>query len=206
MAIPAFLAVRSGALLLGAAHPCLPEFGRARVVLWQPVLDGARFLQQFLRLRVIAERVAGSSVTVQRLEQQMTSAGSLEIAGYTLGTALAAGIGAARLASADLAAAAAVRILEFKAGSSASLSAPVQQLVSDLVELQRDASAVCVPAEQFWTTQEISAPWRSWTRPPRRSASSSKRRTCATKNRACSFKLPATHPGEYSLPPEDAVP
>lgn len=154
LAASAVLAVRSGALLVDA----LPLRAEGCVVLWQPVLDGARFVQQFLRLRVMSARMSGGTETIAQLEQQLAAGASLEVAGYSLSGALATGLGAARLTALSLARAAAVHLLEFKTGADAAVSLPSQQFISALRDGGSTASATCVLAEQFWTTQEISAP------------------------------------------------
>jgi len=152
---PAVLAVRSGALLLQGGLP--PALAGARVVLWQPVLDGKRFMQQFLRLRVMAERISGGRETLADLERMLSGGVVVEVGGYGLSAALAEGLVAARLEPADLALAAAVESFEFKTGAPA-LSLPLQQFHTALEGAGVVSALSCVCAEQFWTTQEICAP------------------------------------------------
>lgn len=52
--------VRLGALL---AMELAVELAAPRLLLWQPVSDGSQYLRQFLRLRLAAERLKGSSET-----------------------------------------------------------------------------------------------------------------------------------------------
>ena len=151
------LAVRSGALLLGA----LTARGRytpTHTVLWQPLFDGARVLQQFLRLRVMAERMGGGHETVAELEQLLASDGHLEVAGYSLNTKLYAELGAARLRATDLVGVAALHLFEFKATGGADVTLPAREFRDALRAHGCAATARCVAAEQFWATQEISAP------------------------------------------------
>lgn len=150
----AVLAVRSGTLLLEA----LPAACRQRVVMWQPVLDGARFLQQFLRLRVMSERMSGGSESLADLERALSDDGQLEVAGYMLNGALASGMREAQLGAASLAGSALVHLLEFKTSIEAAVSVPTQRFASALIDAGIDARTQCVTAEQFWATQEISAP------------------------------------------------
>lgn len=88
--------LRLGALL-AVAHaqraPTPPE----RLLLWQPVTLGSGYLNQFLRLRLAGELLAGGSDSggTEALRAALKAGESLEIAGYTLSPALAEGIDAA---------------------------------------------------------------------------------------------------------------
>ena len=153
---PAVLALRSGAMLAGAALGRSPVLRGAHVVLAQPVFDGRRFLQQFLRLRVVAERMAGGAESTLALERQIAAGDVLEIGGYPLSSRVAEGLAASRVEASQLASAAAVVVLEFKS-SGGSPSAPAQQLCAQLDGLGCAANASVVAADQFWATAEISA-------------------------------------------------
>jgi exosortase A-associated hydrolase 2 len=154
LATPALLAVRSGALLVDA----MPAMPQGRVVLWQPVLNGGRFLQQFLRLRVMSQRMSGGSESMAQLEQTLAAGSSVEVAGYTLSARLASGLAAAQLTTASLAHVENLCVLEFKTDVDGTLTLPMQKLLAALTDQGRAASGSCVVAEQFWATQEISAP------------------------------------------------
>ena len=73
-------------------------------VFWQPVTDGARVLEQFLRLRVAASMMdQDKKETVKELRERLRNGATLEIAGYQLSGALATavdGVSLAALASA----------------------------------------------------------------------------------------------------------
>lgn len=96
------LGLRLGALLAldyarDAAQPV------ARLVLWQPVTDGAAFLTQFLRLRVAGEMLdqGASAGGTTALRATLAAGEALEVGGYLLAPQLAAaidGVNAARLA------------------------------------------------------------------------------------------------------------
>jgi hydrolase, ortholog 2, exosortase system type 1 associated len=58
-------------------------------ILWQPVLNGAVFLNQFLRLKVAADMALGHKTLTQTLRQQLREGQPLEIAGYELPPPLA---------------------------------------------------------------------------------------------------------------------
>ncbi len=73
----------------------------AGLLFWQPVLSGKQFLQQFLRLKVAAQ-ILGSAeaarVDTRELRERLLRGDSVEVAGYELSPALAAGLEAADLA------------------------------------------------------------------------------------------------------------
>lgn len=150
---PAVLAVRSGLLLA----PALDLTG-AEILGWQPVLDGGRYLQQFLRTRVMAEKFAGRSESVKELLERFRAGAAVEVAGYTLSAQLATAFAAVRIEAPALAVATAVGLLEFKPQGGSEPSAPVGALARALHERGCAASAEVLAAEQFWTTQEIAAP------------------------------------------------
>jgi exosortase A-associated hydrolase 2 len=91
--VRAILAVRLGCALaaVAARRGALP--GVAASVWWQPVLDGKRFLQQFLRLRVAAAGMRGDAQeTVESLRARSAAGETLEVAGYELSAALVQGL------------------------------------------------------------------------------------------------------------------
>ena len=155
---PGYLAVRSGALLLNAAAPRLGNFAGARVVLWQPVFDGGRYLQQFLRLRVMSGRLGGQDEPLQSLMTRLAQGELLEVGGYGLRARLTDGLAAAQVTPAGLGAARSVTVLEFKNTTGASPSAPSVQFAAACATLGCDVDVRMVDCDQFWTTQEISAP------------------------------------------------
>lgn len=90
--------LRAGALLAAEAATALGDV--ARLLLWQPAPAGKPLLQQFLRLAVAAELGAegGPRTRTEDLRQSLLAGQAVEVAGYTLAPALAAGLDAARLA------------------------------------------------------------------------------------------------------------
>ena len=157
-AAPAYLAVRSGALLLAAASSRLRDFERAQLLLWQPVLEGGRYLQQFLRLRVMASRLRGRDESLSSLMTRLAQGELLEVGGYGLRAQLTDGLAAAQATAATLSAARAVTVLEFKNTAGASASSPMLQFGAACQTLGCAALVRLVECEQFWATQEISAP------------------------------------------------
>lgn len=88
--------LRAGALLavqaakhIGAHTPC-------HLLLWQPPPNGKVLLQQFLRLKAARDLLSGESKGVtESLKRDLAAGTPVEIAGYVLSPALAAGLEAA---------------------------------------------------------------------------------------------------------------
>ncbi|MDN4056984.1 hydrolase 2, exosortase A system-associated [Massilia sp. YIM B02769] len=85
--------LRLGALL-AVCHAQRAPRPPARLLLWQPVTIGSGYLNGFLRLKLAGELLAGGSDSggTDALREALKAGESLEIAGYTLGPALADGI------------------------------------------------------------------------------------------------------------------
>ncbi|MBA4175634.1 MAG: hydrolase 2, exosortase A system-associated [Leptothrix sp. (in: Bacteria)] len=147
---------RVGALLvaqaadgIGAATGAAPN-----LLLWQPTGIGKTALQQFLRLKSAAEMLDGRGKgVVETLKRELAAGHTVEVAGYRLQPALAAGLEAATLDPPRQAAHAVW--LEVASGEVPEL------MPASHATLQRwraagwtvDASAVSGPA--FWQTTEI---------------------------------------------------
>ena len=87
--VTSMLAVRLGSIL-GAAAARSAGLNLRATVLWQPVLDGKRFLGQFMRLRVAASMMSDTGKeTAEQLRAAMSSGSFVEIAGYEIGATLA---------------------------------------------------------------------------------------------------------------------
>lgn len=88
--------LRSGALLAGDLARELAS--TVALILWQPVLSGKQHLQQFLRLSLAADLLDGKmSGGTDVFMQQLAQGRAVEVAGYSLSPALAAGLAAAEL-------------------------------------------------------------------------------------------------------------
>lgn len=139
--------VRSGALLAVQTAQQVPP---AALLLWQPVMDGERFLHQFLRLRLAAALGGGQRETTAQLRAQLAAGQTLAVAGYELNPELAAALAGLRLV--DLLPPPAVPVqwladAPATAGDEAVLAVWREQGVR--VERQ------VVTADPFWQTQEI---------------------------------------------------
>ena len=96
--VAAIIGIRFGALLAAAHHRERPA---GRLVLWDPVLRGEDHLREFLRLRVVADQFRGRASGVsnlRELETRLAAGETLQVAGYSLNSVLAAGMRTLELA------------------------------------------------------------------------------------------------------------
>jgi exosortase A-associated hydrolase 2 len=152
--VTALLGVRTGCLLAAQTAGALPD-APAATVFWQPVIDGERFLTQFLRLRAAASAMAGGAETVAQLRQRLKDGEQLEIAGYDLSPRLAAQLGELRLAALVTPALGSLAWFEVVRADGAQLPEPSQQCI----EAARQAGVAVAPravtGEAFWSSTEI---------------------------------------------------
>ena len=145
--------LRSGCLLAGeaAARSAAPS----RLLLWQPVVSGKQFLQQFLRLRLAGEMLEGKSKgQMDALREQLARGESLEIAGYSLSPGLVSGLERCELSPAPHAER--IEWIELSGKADASLSPLASARIAAWRSEGRQVRGhrVCGPA--FWQTVEIS--------------------------------------------------
>ena len=88
--------LRAGCLLAAAAAARLEE--PCNFCFWQPITSGRQQMQQFMRLRLAADLLAGNSKgMMEAMRQQLANGDTLEIAGYRLAADLALGLEQAHL-------------------------------------------------------------------------------------------------------------
>jgi exosortase A-associated hydrolase 2 len=152
---PVLWGLRTGCLLvLQATRRLEAEPG---LVLWQPVLSGKQFLQQFLRLKVANQMLGsteGDRIGTQQFREQLADGDPVDVAGYTLSSELALGMETAELDLPERCTR--VAWLEIGGSSGGELS-PASRI---RIRAWRDAShhieARRVEGPAFWQTQEIS--------------------------------------------------
>jgi exosortase A-associated hydrolase 2 len=88
--------LRLGATLAAELSTRIPQV--AGLLLWQPVVNGENFLTQFLRIKVASELFGGGKTGVKELREQLANEQAVEVGGYSLAPALAAGLDSLRLA------------------------------------------------------------------------------------------------------------
>ncbi|MBK7356822.1 hydrolase 2, exosortase A system-associated [Propionivibrio sp.] len=147
--------LRVGGLLASAAAARIDR--PSNLLLWQPVVSGKQFLQQFLRLKLAGEMQGGDAKgLMERLRGQLAQGQPVEIAGYRLSPALASGLEQAEL----LPAGQTVRIewleLSARQDAEASLSPLASIRLEKWQAAGRSARGQAVGGPAFWQTAEIS--------------------------------------------------
>ncbi|MCX8114266.1 MAG: hydrolase 2, exosortase A system-associated [Burkholderiaceae bacterium] len=144
--------VRAGALLL---PPLLERFPAAHVMLWQPALDGAQVLNQFLRLRPSAgvfDKAPAPDRTA--LRERLLRGEPLEVAGYMLSPRVANEMAVSRL---DLPAGFRGRVawLEVASPVGGGPSGRAASLLQAWRARGHDVAFECIEGAPFWQTVEI---------------------------------------------------
>lgn len=153
---PALWGVRTGALLAAGAAAALAEDGAPpHLLLWQPVLDGALFLNQTLRLRIASQMVSESErETTEQIRARLAAGEVIEVAGYPLTQAMAEGLAASRLADAALPAGTRVDWLEIVAKPEQPLALPSRKLADAWGARGLRVQARTVACPMIWQLHE----------------------------------------------------
>jgi len=148
--------LRAGCLLAAEAAARIDEREVCRLLLWQPATAGNALLQQFLRLRVAGDMLGGNAKGVMaELRRQLASGETIEVAGYRMHPALAAGLD--RSALRPPARPVHVEWLELDAGSGEepALSPASARAVLQWQQAGCSVRAQVVRGPAFWQTTEI---------------------------------------------------
>ncbi|MGP9801188.1 glycosyl transferase [Rheinheimera sp. NSM] len=147
-----FVAVRFGAmLLLDLLQHSLP-LPVAQLILWQPQLDTARFLQQLCRLKIAEQMSGGTKINQAQLEQQLADGQPLEIAGYPISPAFYHSV--SQLHTTVAARTAKPPLYWFEVSAFAKPGPAVQQQVQAL-SAGFDVQLQLINSDPFWSTQEL---------------------------------------------------
>lgn len=151
--IPLLWGLRAGCLLASRAAESISP--APPLLLWQPVISGRQWLQQFLRLKVTSQILgeAADRTGVQQLRRRLAEGETLEIAGYMLSPELASGLDAAELT--PLHVPTRVAWLEVAASEPAEFSPAARERIEAWRAAGHRVEAAVVPGEAFWQTQEI---------------------------------------------------
>lgn len=149
------LAIRLGAALAldAASAGQLPAV--ERTVLWQPVFDGGRYLQQFLRLRIAAAMMEDRRETLADLKARLTAGQTVEVAGYGLSSRLAAGLEGVDPQAPWPAGWGRVEWIEVVREAAAALPEPTQRLLASARERGGQVEAHGVVGEPYWSATEV---------------------------------------------------
>jgi exosortase A-associated hydrolase 2 len=152
--IDGLLCVRLGCLL-GAQLAQEVLGGVQSSIFWQPVVDGDRFLTQFLRIRVAASMMGAERESVSELRQTLRTGHCLEVAGYELSSKLAMELEGLKLADHLGAHLGVLHWMEV----SREVQGPVGATSETCLELARSrrlqTMVRTVTGEPFWASTEI---------------------------------------------------
>jgi exosortase A-associated hydrolase 2 len=147
------LAVRNGALLANLLPARRPG---GSLVLWQPVASGRVHANQFLRLRLAGELLAGGGqVDSAALRQELEREGRLEIAGYEVSAALLRGLESLELKQLVPGRYGAIRAFEVGALQPPVVSPALERVLAGWRRDGGDVAGAVVNGDPFWGTTEI---------------------------------------------------
>jgi len=151
---PGVVGLRLGACL-ALAVVAAQGGGVSMAVLWNPVVRGELFLNQFLRIRAaagIARGDGGESAKV--LRQRLRDGQSVTVAGYPLVPQLAAAVGKLDLGALALGCPSPIAWFEVGGDTDAPLPPAAAAVVERLRAAGIDTRARSVRGEAFWTIEE----------------------------------------------------
>lgn len=151
--VSSLLGIRFGAILaarLASRSRCAFD----GMTFWQPVTSGARYMDQFLRMRAMSSRLShGGDETVSGLRRQLEEEGSLEVGGYALGWSLCKEIDGLELRTELTQGGAPINWIEVAA------EPPVPGISPPQVEKLRSAGHLVkytvIEGEPFWAASEL---------------------------------------------------
>lgn len=126
-----------------------------RLLLWQPVVDGATFLNQYLRLRLASQLVhSGDKETTESLRARLLQGEAVEVAGYPLTGGLASSMAAVRMAECHPAAQTRVDWIEVVAKPEQGLGLPSRKQVDRWQQQGLAVNTRTVVCPPIWQTYE----------------------------------------------------
>lgn len=149
------LAVRLGVALATDFVRARPTVSFRRSVFWQPVLDGARFSNQFLRLRVAASMMSGFPESVKSLRESLERGIPLEVAGYELGPELFMQLQMLQPGHRVSPAFGMVSWMETALEADAELLTPSRTLIEGTRAVGGRIDAMTFQGDPFWSSTEI---------------------------------------------------
>jgi len=153
--VTSILGIRMGAIL---AAMLVRQRGMdlSRVVFWQPVTNGTRLIEQFLRIRVMASRMEQDrGETVAELRGRLQAGETVEVAGYALSGALCADIDALDLTSALTPQFSPIRWLDVVTDATVPVAPGIQRAIDRMRAVGCEVEHIQVAGEPFWMATEI---------------------------------------------------
>ena len=152
--VESILGIRFGCLLAAYYAESYAKFN-PRLVFWQPVLDGRKALDQFLRIRVAASLMADTKETVSGLKAKIANGATVEIAGYAISNRMAKEMEVVNLDNAINKRSSEFHWIEVVRDLNAAVSLPVEKKIEQIRE-NRKVNFVSVLGDPFWISNEIS--------------------------------------------------
>ena len=144
--------LRAGCLLAVAAARKLPE--PCHFLFWAPSLAGKPLLQQFLRLKLAGDMLAGNAKGVMDgMRTELAAGNAVEVAGYAINPDLASGLEQANLN--PPAASARVEWLELSTRNPAALTHVTVQAQARWQQAGHTVHSHLVIGPSFWQTAEL---------------------------------------------------
>jgi len=149
--------LRAGSLL--AADWLARNDEQPPLLLWQPVSNGSQHLTQFLRLKAASEMLAATEAKglTARLRAELGADRIVEVAGYRIAPAIAAGLAAATLRLRD-GYRSPVALVEVVGGERTEHSPGIAALAEGLRAARTRVVTEVVQGPSFWQTLEIETP------------------------------------------------
>lgn len=144
--------LRTGCLLAGEVADRIGQ--SSNLLLWQPVVSGKQFLQQFLRLKIAGGIQSGESKgQMERMRAQLAQGKSLEISGYQLSSELSQGLEQAELLSSVHCSR--IEWIELSGNPDGSISPLARTRLDKWQAEGRNARGHLINGPAFWQTAEI---------------------------------------------------
>lgn len=141
-------------MALTVATQCRIRTGQ--VMLWQPVLYGAAFMTQFLRLKLAAELTgAGPKTTTADIRAAARNGEAVEVAGYALHPELIEAIDALDFRRLDVWPGVRIAWIDLGKGPHPEPGPASRKICEAWLESGIDLEISAVAGESFWTTPEI---------------------------------------------------
>lgn len=127
------------------------------IILWQPVISGSLFMNQFIRLKLAADMIGDSAnrTSAKIIKQQFKNGDSVEIAGYMINAALFNPMEKQNLSSIKQAGCPDIHWFEVAPSLEQTFSPASMRVIDGLKDAEINIHMTPVQGAQFWTTSEI---------------------------------------------------
>ena len=150
------IALRTGSLFL---EPILQNspLNIDKLILWQPVINGGLFLNQFIRLKLAADMMADSTtrISAKDIRHQLENGNPFEIAGYMLNPELYNPMANLNLSSLQHVTCPAIYWYEIAPSLEQTFTPASQRVIDELKQAGIKIHLTPIQGPQFWSTAEI---------------------------------------------------